>query len=152
MHCPFCNTPDTKVVDSRAARDGLGIRRRRRCLQCDRRFSTSERLDAELSVAKRSGRSEAFDRSKLAASLRRACTKDSCDEAEIERMVARIEAELAGCRTQEVRSTKIGDLALRELAAVDRLACARFATVYRRLADWPALRAELEPMLAPGKE
>ena len=148
MHCPFCNTPDTKVVDSRAARAGLSIRRRRRCLQCDRRFSTTERLDAELIVVKRSGRTEPFDRNKLAASLARACAKDTLDEAARDRMAARIEAELSGGRSPELRSARIGELALRELATVDRLAYVRFATIYRRLADVRDLRAELEPMLA----
>ena len=152
MLCPFCKSPDTKVVDSRAARDGLGIRRRRCCLQCDRRFSTTERLDVELTVVKRDGRSEPFDRSKLAASLRRALPRvPATPRRSIESSRGSKPNSPPAAPSRSV-STRIGDLALRALGEIDRLAYVRFATVYRRLSDWQELRAELEPMLAAPVE
>jgi transcriptional repressor NrdR len=152
MNCPFCMEEDTKVVDSRSSREGIGIRRRRVCSRCNERFTTVERIAAPTAVVKRDGAKAPFDRNKVARSIRSACPKESLDARGLEEMLARIEAELSRVRSGEVGTDKIGELVMEELRRLDALAYVRFATVHRKFKDVSDLQAALEPILEPVVE
>lgn len=145
MRCPFCQARDSRVVDSRELGTGESIRRRRECSACGRRFTTYERVESgSLIVVKRDGRREEFDPRKLRDKLRIALTKRPVPQAEVDRIVATVEAELLSLGTVEVPSTAIGEVVLRELKQVDEVAYIRFASVYRSFADVDDLRRELD--------
>jgi transcriptional repressor NrdR len=136
MKCPFCKTPDSKVVDSRASSEGFTIRRRRECEQCGKRFTTYERVEhAPLRVIKRDGRREEFDRDKLQRSLEVACRKRPVPTEAIESAVGVIEHELSGTFGREIDSSRLGELVIRELRKLDEVAYVRFASVYRAFDD-----------------
>ncbi len=136
MKCPFCRTPDSKVVDSRASSEGFVIRRRRECEACGRRFTTYERVEhAPLRVIKRDGRREEFDRAKLRRSLEVACRKRPVPTETIESVVALIETEVSGTFGREIEASKLGELVMRELRKLDEVAYVRFASVYRAFGD-----------------
>ena len=149
MKCPYCGHSDSKVTDSRNANEG--IRRRRQCLLCDRRFTTYERVQADLSVIKKDGRREEFQREKLTAGVRKACTKRPVSEESIEKMADEIEAELQEMGKLEVTSATIGELVMERLRELDRVAYIRFASVYRQFADIETFREEVEA-LAQGRQ
>jgi transcriptional repressor NrdR len=151
MRCPFCQTNDTRVVDSRELGSGESIRRRRECIACGRRFTTYERVESgSLIVVKRDGRREEFDPRKLREKLRIALTKRPVSQAEIDRIVTTVEAELLKLGTVEVPSTAIGEVVLRELKKLDDVAYIRFASVYRSFADVDDLRRELDVLTGAG--
>ena len=144
MRCPYCHATDTRVIDSRDVGGGETIRRRRECAACGRRFTTYERVElGGLIVVKRDGRREDFDPSKLRQKLRVALTKRPVGEAEIDRLVAKVEADLMAHGTTEIPSTLIGEAVLNLLKDVDQVAYIRFASVYRQFADIDDLRREL---------
>ena len=144
MRCPFCQARDSRVIDSRDVSGGAAIRRRRECVSCGRRFTTYERVEqGGLIVVKKDGRREEFDPAKLRQKLRVALTKRPVGEAEIDRLVSRVEADLLAQGTQEVPSSLIGETALTLLREVDQVAYIRFASVYRQFADIDDLRREL---------
>ena len=147
MHCPFCNDPSNRVVDSRLTREGQEIRRRRECDECGRRFTTRERIDVLVpKIIKRDERREEFDRAKLEQSIQKACVKRPISENAIQRLVDRVERRLGEGGEAEVESDLIGDLMLEELIALDPLAAARFASVFRDFtsaADYDAFFATL---------
>jgi len=148
MKCPFCQEAETKVVDSRGSRDHFAIRRRRMCLQCHQRFTTVEQIAAPGTVVKRDGASAPFDRHKIAASIRSACTKETLNARALDEMVFRIEAELSRVRAGEVSTHKIGELVLHELRRLDTLAYVRFATVHHKFKSLDDLQAALnDPVL-----
>jgi transcriptional repressor NrdR len=149
MKCPFCQQEDTKVVDSRSCREKIAIRRRRLCQKCHQRFSTIERIGAPTFVVKRDGARVPFDRAKIAASIRSACTKETLGARALDEMVSRVEAELSRIRTGEVGTPKIGELVLLELRRLDTLAYVRFATVHHKFKNVSELQAALEPILQP---
>jgi transcriptional repressor NrdR len=152
MRCPFCRSPETRVIDSREIADGDSIRRRRVCGECARRFTTYERIESGgLRVVKRSGRRQEFDPRKLREKLRIALTKRPVSEQEIDRIVATVEAELLSLGTVEVPSTTIGEIVLRELKQLDEVAYIRFASVYRRFADVDDLRRELDDLTGSAR-
>jgi transcriptional repressor NrdR len=157
MICPFCESPEHRVVESRVPDTKDAIRRRRECLACGRRFTTYERIEEmPLVVVKRSGEREPFDRQKLLGGLVRACHKRSVSMALLEAAVRDIEAEIRNRLRQEVRSSQIGELALRRLKEVDPVAYVRFASVYRQFADIEEFEEELarlerEPPLPRGQ-
>lgn len=135
MRCPFCGFDDTQVKDSRPVEDASVIRRRRQCPGCGARFTTLERVQLrELLVLKKDGRRVPFDRDKLARSLRIATRKRGIDEEQIERIVNRIVRELERSGEGEVPSTRIGELAMAQLARLDHVAYVRFASVYKDFA------------------
>lgn len=135
MRCPFCGSDDTQVKDSRPVEDASVIRRRRQCPACGARFTTLERVQLrELVVVKKDGRRVPFDRDKLARSLRIATRKRGIDEEQIERIVNRIVRELERSGEGEVPSTRIGELAMAQLARLDQVAYVRFASVYKDFA------------------
>ncbi len=134
MKCPKCGHLDDKVLDSRAAREGASIRRRRQCLQCEYRFTTYEEIvKDELHVIKRDGRHEEFNRQKLERGLSRACEKRPISADQIHDLVDQVIAECEG--ESEVTSELIGQAVMERLHHVDEVAYIRFASVYRRFAD-----------------
>lgn len=155
MRCPFCQHLDDKVIDSRLARDGDVIRRRRECLKCEKRFTTYERVEEVMpQVVKKDGRREAFDRQKIVAGIQRACEKRPVSADTIEEIVRRIEAELTDSGEREIPSSLIGEKVMAALKALDEVAFVRFASVYRRFQDLNDFMAELQGLLrheAAGK-
>jgi transcriptional repressor NrdR len=157
MICPFCEHPDHRVVESRVPDTKDAIRRRRECLGCARRFTTYERVEEmALVVVKSSGERQPFDRTKLLEGLQRACHKRPVATTQLEAAVRDIEAELRNRLRQEVRTSHIGDLALRRLKEIDPVAYVRFASVYRAFADVEEFEEELarlerEPPLPRGQ-
>ena len=130
MRCPYCSDRESKVTDSRT--NDAGIRRRRECLNCQRRFTTHERVQtAPLMVFKRDGRREQFNREKMIAGLRLACAKRPVAPRDIERMVDEIEAEFQQNGSGEVRSGELGTAVMDRLSHLDRVAYIRFASVHR---------------------
>jgi len=143
MRCPYCGYEDSKVVDSRNAGDG--IRRRRQCLDCGSRFTTYERAQAtNLLVIKKDGRREEFNREKLAAGIRKACTKRPVSQDTIEELVDNIEAQLHQLGRGEVATTTIGDMVMDRLRQLDGVAYIRFASVYRAFADIEEMKQEAD--------
>jgi len=129
--CPSCGTGESRVIDSRMARDGSEIRRRRECLECGRRFTTRERMEESMPrVVKRDERREEYDRAKVLAGIQRACTKRPVSQDAVELMVDRLEKRLVELGDGEVPSRLIGEVVMRELTAVDHVAAARFASVF----------------------
>lgn len=136
MKCPFCGDADTQVLDTRESDDGSVVRRRRRCANCQRRFTTYERVDLKPPVVvKRDGSREDFDREKLAASLRLALRKRPVPAETIEHTIERIEAELLSSGASEVPSTVIGEMVMESLKRLDKVAYVRFASVYLNFED-----------------
>ncbi len=154
MRCPYCHEPDSRVTDSRELSGGDSIRRRRECNSCGRRFTTYERVEpVSLVIVKKDGRRQEFDPAKLRQKLRVALTKRPVGEAEIEALMARVEATLLARGTAEVPSTAIGEAVLQELKALDEVAYIRFASVYRHFQDIEDLRREVEELRsAPGED
>jgi transcriptional repressor NrdR len=133
MKCPKCGADDDKVLDSRAARDGAAIRRRRECAACGHRFTTYEEIDRdELQVVKRDGTRQAFDRQKLDRAIRQACGKRPISDEQIRTIIDRVVARLDG---EEVKASKIAELVMDELHKTDEVAYIRFASVYRQFTD-----------------
>jgi transcriptional repressor NrdR len=157
MLCPFCDNPEHRVVESRVADAKDAIRRRRECQGCGRRFTTYERCEEmPLVVVKSSGERQPFDRGKLLEGLQRACHKRQVPTTALELAVRDIEADLRNRLRQEVRSSHIGELALRRLKEIDQVAYVRFASVYRAFADVEEFEDELarlerEPPLPRGQ-
>jgi transcriptional repressor NrdR len=155
--CPYCQHPEHRVVESRVPDTKDAIRRRRECLHCGRRFTTYERVEeAPLVVIKSSGQRQPFDRQKLLRGLQRACHKRPVPTGLLELAVQDIELALRNRLRQEVRSSQIGDLALRRLKEIDPVAYVRFASVYRQFADVEEFEEELarlerEPPLPRGQ-
>ncbi|MFM2151074.1 MAG: transcriptional repressor NrdR [Pseudomonadota bacterium] len=136
MRCPFCGNEDTQVKDSRPAEDGAAIRRRRSCPGCGNRFTTFERVQLrELTVIKTDGRRVAFDRDKLARSVRVALRKRPFEEERIERIVNGIQRRLEVEADSEVTSRRIGEVVLDTLRDVDQVAYVRFASVYQNFRE-----------------
>ncbi|HET7093083.1 MAG TPA: transcriptional regulator NrdR [Thermomicrobiales bacterium] len=145
MRCPFCHSPDSRVVDSRELSGGASIRRRRECAECGRRFTTYERVeDTGLVVVKKDGRRQDFDPAKLRQKLRVALTKRPVGEDQIDALLQRVESELLALGTTEVPATAIGEAVLRHLKELDEVAYIRFASVYRQFTDLEDLQRAIE--------
>jgi len=152
MRCPFCRADNDRVIDSRAGDDGSSIRRRRECVGCRRRFTTYERVERQLlSVVKKGGEREPFDRDKIKRGLAKACWKRPVSEDDIERVVAALEGELYGTYETEVPSRVLGERLMELLRGLDQVAFVRFASVYREFQDVRDFVEELEPILASQK-
>jgi transcriptional repressor NrdR len=135
MRCPFCAHEDSQVKDSRPSEDGAAIRRRRQCEGCGARFTTFERVQLrDLTVVKKAGEREPFDREKLAASIAIACRKREIGPDKIERLVSSIQRQLE-TRGDEVRSAEIGEAVMDGLKAIDHVAYIRFASVYKDFSE-----------------
>lgn len=136
MKCPFCGDPNTQVTDTRENEGGEVVRRRRRCAKCDKRFTTYERIDLKMpAIIKRNGLRSEFDHEKLAGSMKLALRKRPVTLEALEAAVDRIEAKLLALGEQEVPTEKVGELVMRELKSLDKVAYIRFASVYRNFAD-----------------
>ena len=136
MKCPFCGAAETTVADTRINDDGDIVRRRRRCLSCDKRFSTYERAEIRLpQVVKKNGSRVDFDREKLSASLWLALRKRPVTVEAVEAALARIEEKLLTLGEREIVSEKVGEMVMRELKKLDKVAYVRFASVYRNFED-----------------
>ncbi|MEX0682359.1 MAG: transcriptional regulator NrdR [Dehalococcoidia bacterium] len=151
MNCPFCSHPDTRVTDSRP--DEGGIRRRRECLSdsggCGRRFSTLERVElGGVSLVKKDGQREEFDREKIIAGVRKACEKRPIPSGAIEALADGVEKDVYAQGKAEVPSSFVGELVMERLRALDHIAYIRFASVYRAFADVDELADELAALKA----
>ena len=136
VKCPFCGADETTVADTRLNDDGDIVRRRRRCLKCEKRFTTYERAELRMpQVIKKNGSRVEFDRDKLAASLWLALRKRPVSIAAVEATITRIEEKLLALGEREVGSEKIGEMVMRELKKLDKVAYVRFASVYRNFED-----------------
>ena len=148
MLCPYCGNNDSRVIDSRDAGDG--IRRRRECLRCGLRFTTYERVQTTaLQVMKRDGRREEFNRDKLLTSIRLACAKRPLPTGAIERVISEIEGDLQKLGRAEIPTSTIGEMVVKQLKNLDRVAYIRFASVYKDFADLETFREEVDAMLMP---
>jgi len=148
MKCPFCGHEEDRVVDSRAVREGTGVRRRRECLNCKERFTTYEYVEkVELMVVKNDGRQEPFDRGKLIEGIRLACKKRPIGVKKIESIVADVEKRIYSLSRGEVTSKQVGEVVMDILREVDEVAYVRFASVYRKFQDKTQFVEELKRML-----
>ena len=147
MNCPFCSQAETKVTDSRPEQDG--IRRRRECLACGRRFTTLERVElGGVVLLKKDDRREAFDRAKVIAGVRKACDKRPIPSGAVEALADEVEQAVFAMNRAEVPSSVVGELVMERLKALDHIAYIRFASVYRAFADVDELEQELEALKA----
>lgn len=149
MKCPQCHTVHSKVNESRDVADGDSIRRRRECLSCHYRYTTYERTERpNLAVIKKDGKRELFDRAKLLTALHRSVGKFFSSELELETIVARVEDALYGKGESEVHSKEVGDLLLQQLAATNKVAYVRFASVYKEFRNLDEFEAVLRQVKA----
>ena len=155
MRCPFCDHDDTQVIDSRVSEDGASVRRRRRCPDCDKRFTTYERIELSMpSVVKKDGSRAEFDPAKLSGSLQLALRKRPVAAEQVDAAIRRIEEKLISVGLREVPSERIGELVMRELKRLDKIAYVRFASVYRSFEDvdeFAEAVREVRPKKAPRR-
>ncbi len=148
MRCPYCEHPDSKVIDSRESKSGLAIRRRRECLSCKKRFTTYERIEEiPYMVIKKDGRRQHFDGQKLLRGLLKACEKRPVPLAKLEEIVEDIESKLQEGSEKEIKTSKIGQYVMKKLKTLDKVAYVRFASVYREFKDVLEFKEELESLL-----
>ena len=142
MRCPFCAHEDSQVKDSRSSEDGAAIRRRRQCEACGARFTTFERVQLrDLTVVKKDGKREPFDRAKLERAIGHACRKRDVDPAKIDRLVSGVQRQME-TQGDEVTSVKIGEAVMFGLRTIDHVAYIRFASIYKDFSD-PSEFAEI---------
>ncbi|MDP8262326.1 MAG: transcriptional regulator NrdR [Candidatus Ancaeobacter aquaticus] len=150
MNCPYCSHPEDKVVDSRASQDGWVIRRRRECLDCEKRFTTYERIEElTLKVIKKDSRREDYDRHKILSGVMKACEKRPVSMDDIEKTVDGVEMELMKVYDREVESNNIGEVVMKKLHLLDEVAYIRFASVYRQFKDVNEFMSEVKNLLSP---
>ncbi|MBQ6996800.1 MAG: transcriptional repressor NrdR [Oscillospiraceae bacterium] len=148
MKCPFCGDQESKVVDSRRSEDGNSIRRRRECLQCQRRFTTYEIVESlPIIVVKRDGTRQSFDRNKILNSMVRAFDKRKVEIADLERITTEIEQTIQNTLEREVSTDKIGEMVMERIKPLDEVAYIRFASVYRRFQDVGSFVSEINKFL-----
>ena len=148
MKCPYCSYPESKVVDARHSDDGLSIRRRRECLQCQRRFTTYETVESlPIVVVKKDGSRQSFDRNKILNGMLRACEKRTVGLAALETAALDIEQILQNSLEREVSTGQIGELVMERLKPLDEVAYVRFASVYRQFKDINSFMRELNKIL-----
>ncbi|EFO81940.1 ATP-cone domain-containing protein [Oscillochloris trichoides DG-6] len=152
MRCPFCQYQDTDVSDSRKLSDGEIIRRRRKCRHCGRRFTTYERIESvSLTVVKKDGKREPYDREKIMRGVRTACYRRPIAVQQMEQLVNNVESAMMATDAQEISSQEIGDKVMHELRELDEVAYIRFASVYRSFADIGKLREAVDELLDSGE-
>jgi transcriptional repressor NrdR len=148
MKCPFCGHLHDKVVDSRESKEGDAIRRRRQCLGCQRRFTSYERIDEiPYMVVKKDGRRERFDRQKVLAGLLKACEKRPVSMVQLETIADQAETMVQDSSEREVATRAIGEMIMKELKNLDKVAYVRFASVYLDFKDVPEFMNELKELL-----
>ena len=152
MMCPYCRHGETGVIDSRASQQFV-IRRRRKCLSCDRRFTTYEKIEeTPLKVVKKDGSRITFDREKIKRGLEKACYKRPISDEDMEAIVSDIEASLYENFDREVPSREIGEKVMESLRRIDKVAFVRFASVYREFQDVNDFQEELAPLLRENRK
>lgn len=148
MKCPYCNHPDTRVIDSRPADDGSAIRRRRSCDECGKRFTTYEKVETiPLIIIKKDNNREQYNRSKIERGIIRACYKRPVSAEAIQKAVERIEIKIFNLEAKEVSSTDVGEIVMDELKELDEVAYVRFASVYREFKDVNTFMDEIKKMM-----
>lgn len=148
MKCPFCGDQESKVVDSRHSDDGLSIRRRRECMNCQHRFTTYEMVESlPIMVVKRSGARQPFDRNKILNSMFRAFDKRQVSVQELEKITSEIEQTIQNSLDREVTTDKIGEMVMERIKPLDEVAYIRFASVYRRFQDVQSFIHEINQYL-----
>jgi transcriptional repressor NrdR len=153
VKCPFCDELEDKVVDSRMAKEGEVIRRRRECLGCKRRYTTYERVEEILPVVvKKDGRRESFDRAKILSGMKKACEKRPISTSTIEVVADRIEKRIQEMGETEIESRIVGEEVMRELHQLDQVAYVRFASVYREFKDIDQFMDELKSLAQQRRE
>ena len=147
MHCINCNNEDTKVIDSRVAGDGIAIRRRRECTACGFRFSTYEEMEIlDLTIKKRSGLREIYSRDKLERGIRRAFEKRQISDENFRKLISHIEQEIQKAADPEIDSSRIGEIVMKNIKKVDKVAYVRFASVYKQFEDIEEFKQELQKL------
>ena len=148
MKCPYCNLPDSRVIDSRPAEDGSAIRRRRSCDECGKRFTTYEKVETiPLIIIKKDNNREQYNRSKIERGIIRACYKRPVSAEAIQKAVERIEIKIFNLEAKEVSSTDVGEIVMDELKELDEVAYVRFASVYREFKDVNTFMDEIKKMM-----
>ncbi len=148
MKCPYCENPESKVIDSRESKNGITIRRRRECLSCQKRFTTYEKIEEiPYMVVKKDGRRQRFDSQNIMRGLLRACEKRPVPVAKLEEIVEEIELKLQEKSDKEIATAEIGQYVISELKELDKVAYVRFASVYREFKDVLEFKKELETLL-----
>jgi transcriptional repressor NrdR len=153
VKCPFCSHNEDKVVDSRESRDGDAIRRRRECLRCKKRFTTYERLDEiPYMVIKKDGRREKFERNKVMGGLLRACEKRPIGMVKLDEIATLVESFVIESPTRERAAKEIGEIVMKQLKKLDKVAYVRFASVYLDFKDVTEFMAEVKELLGAKKK
>ena len=148
MKCPYCNHPDTRVIDSRPVEDDSSIRRRRSCDECGKRFTTYEKVETiPLIIIKKDNNRETYDRSKIEAGVLRACHKRPISATQINQLVDEVETEVFNMEEKEIPSQVIGELVMNKLKDLEAVAYVRFASVYREFKDINTFMDELKKVL-----
>ena len=148
MKCPYCNHPDTRVIDSRPAEDGNSIRRRRSCDVCGKRFTTYEKVETiPLIIIKKDNNREQYNRKKIENGVLRACYKRPVSAEDIQRSIDSIETKIFSLEAKEIPSSRIGEIVMEELKGLDEVAYVRFASVYREFKDVSTFMEELGKLL-----
>ena len=148
MKCPFCGHENTRVIDSRPAEDNNSIRRRRACDECDKRFTTYEKVETiPLIIIKKDNNRETYDRSKIEAGVLRACHKRPISANQIKQLVDEVETEIFSKEEKEISSRVIGELVMNKMKDLEAVAYVRFASVYREFKDINTFMDELKKVL-----
>ncbi len=151
MRCPFCNSEDTKVIDSRPADEQNAIRRRRECISCNKRFTTYERLEAfPMMVVKKDETREQYDRQKAEKGILLACHKRPVSAEQVQELLDELENQLFNTGRKEIPTTLIGEIIMQKLRELDEVAYVRFASVYREFKDVDTFAAEITKLLKKG--
>lgn len=147
MYCPVCTSKETKVIDSRAGEGGMTVRRRRECIRCHYRFSTLEIVELlDIIVVKNNGVREGYDRRKVRAGIVHSLTKRPYTEEQLDRLIHKIERDIQKKKKREVTSSDIGDIVMRHLKQLDKVAYIRFASIYRAFEDVSTFETELRQL------
>ena len=153
MHCPFCSTTETRVIDSRLVSDGNHVRRRRECARCEERFTTYEVAELVMPyiIKQKDGKRQSFDEGKLRLGMEKALQNRPVSQEHIEGAIARIKAKLRATGEREVNSQVLGEAVMQELRELDEVAYVRFASVYRKFKDLDQFRAEIDRLAEDSK-
>jgi transcriptional repressor NrdR len=147
MHCPFCPNEDTQVLDSRTSEDGRAVRRRRRCEKCDKRFTTYERIELTMpTLVKKDGSRVEYSRDKILSSMRLALRKSPVSADAVDAAIAQLEERVISLGEKELPTSRIGELVMRELKKLDKVAYIRFASVYRSFEDIESFESALKEL------
>jgi len=147
MHCPFCPHEETQVLDSRVSEDGRAVRRRRRCEQCDKRFTTYERIELSMpTLVKKDGSRVEYSREKIISSMRLALRKRPVSSDALDAAIAHLEERVISLGEKEIPTSRIGEMVMRELTRLDKVAYIRYASVYRSFEDIESFETALKEL------